>query len=266
MYSAVMEGVDQQGFGSPAAAASSAYLDVANHTTKASSSSSPGSIINLSSDYNQLLAHHHLHTHHTLQHTARDQDHEQTPELQCDPEHDYKTEPVTPTTTNACHLLPPPHHPDFSAAYPPSAAFTPSPSSSEGDSPSGVASNNAVAAANTGGGVYSLYHIQESKDDMCGGPLPSPANTAPGLLAAASLGKKKGQLGGLMDQAGGLLDLSEDRCVFSEEQVDCICDNLQNRGAIDKLGNIHIYIYQIISFIQYTHVCIDIHSFLYSCA
>lgn len=120
---------------------------------------------------------------------------------QYDQSHEYKTEPSTPTCTQ-----------DTYNSYP--TTFTPSPSSSGCESPS------------TPGNGYNYFpcNLHESAERDV---VPFPAPTPP--LSASHQSK----------DIQHILPEPIDRksqCSFTPEQIDCICDNLQNRGDIEMLG------------------------------
>lgn len=121
---------------------------------------------------------------------------------------EYKTEPATPSCTQ-----------DTFNTYP--TSFTPSPSSSGCESPS------------TPVNQYNNYFCNLSDTTNTERVVvPFPAPTPP--LSASHISK---------DIAHRIPDPNDmkSQCNFSAEQIDCICDNLQNRGVIDVLGK-HFYI------------------------
>lgn len=109
----------------------------------------------------------------------------------------YKREPTTPTCPSMSHS-------EFSS-YP--TPFTPSPSLSGSESPSTPAPYYQPA-----------YPTLEGGERIS---IPFPAPTPP--LSATHLGK---------DHHG----IPETEMKFSKEQVDCICDSLQQRKDMDILG------------------------------
>jgi hypothetical protein len=112
---------------------------------------------------------------------------------------EYKSEPATPTCQQ-----------DSFTSYP--TSFTPSPSSSGCESPGNHAKG------------FNYFNLGENKDHL---EVPFPAPPPP--LSANHKSK---------DNQHGIPDTLEvkSQCSFSDEQVDCICDNLQNRGDIEMLG------------------------------
>ena len=128
----------------------------------------------------------------------------------------YKTEPTTPTTT--CHQMIP------DATYPnyPCTAFTPSPSSSGCESP------------RTPGYTYYPPHLPTE-----GSSVPYPAPTPP-LSATHHSKDSPHALPPISTNMQLHEQHSQDKRTgcsqFTEEQVDCICDSLQQREDIETLG------------------------------
>ena len=116
---------------------------------------------------------------------------------------EYKTEPATPSCTQ-----------DNFNTYP--ASFTPSPSSSGCESPSTPVTQ------------YNNYfcNLSDTTERVV---VPFPAPTPP--RPASHISK---------DVTHRLPDPHDmkSQCNFSTEQIDCICDNLQNRGVIEVLGKL----------------------------
>jgi hypothetical protein len=122
--------------------------------------------------------------------------------------HEYKTEPSTPSC---------PSQETTYSSFP--TPFTPSPSSSGCESP------------NTPGPVYnffasSLHH--EATDPIT---ISFPAPTPP--LSASHQSKEVSH-----HRLADSLEAKSQSCSFTDEQVDCICDNLQQRMDVEMLGEL----------------------------
>ena len=121
---------------------------------------------------------------------------------------EYKREPGTPTNTMANMEYP---------GYP--SAFTPSPSLSGSESPR---TPNSYYTPSASGGVYPPTSLETGGERLT---VPFPAPTPP-LSANTHLAK---------EPQHSLPD-TEAAVQFSNEQIDCICDTLQQRKDMNTLG------------------------------
>ena len=113
---------------------------------------------------------------------------------------EYKVEPATPTPF---------------PAYP--TTYTPSPSSSGCESPGTPGFNYFPCSLNDSSGTATSERLV----------VPFPAPTPP---LSATLHAKE------VEHSLSDTDRKSGQCSFSSEQIDCICDNLHNRGDFRTLG------------------------------
>jgi len=137
-------------------------------------------------------------------------------------QHTYKTEPTTPT---ACQqpLLSTEQYPNY-----PCNSFTPSPSSSGCESP------------RTPGPSYTYYpppqlNTETNSTERLSVPYPAPT---PPLSATHQSKEAPHNIPSIPDHHNESFQEKPRGCgQFTDEQVDCICDSLQQREEIESLAN-----------------------------
>ena len=147
--------------------------------------------------------------------------------------HEYKTEPSTPSCTTTSNNN---HHEAYSSFPTP---FTPSPSSSGCESP-----NTPGPAGYSFFPSSGLHEVNGSNNtgDRITISFPVPTTTPP--HSARPHSQEVAHVQQLhhhhthhsSNSLGGESLEAKQQCSFTDEQVDCICDNLQQRMDVEMLG------------------------------